>query len=356
MKITFVMAHADMSGGTRVIATHARQLMNRGHEVLVISTPPARRGLRARATDLLGLQKTTPEPSHFDGCDLPHHVLARFRPVTDVDVPDGDAVIATWWETAPWVANLSSSKGAKAYLLQHYETWGGDPEKVDATWRLPLHKIVISRWLAGLAREKFGDSNFSLVPNAVDTQLFHAPLRSKQAIPTIGMMYSTTPFKGCDIGLAAIAQARRTIPNLRLVAFGNEPPAEHMPLPTGTDYTLRPPQEKIRDIYARCDAWLVASRSEGFGLPILEAMACRTPVISTPAGAAPELLEGGGGILVRPEDAEDMAAAIARIVGMLGQEWQGMSDTAVSRASRYSWEDAGVLMEKALVTANKAGF
>jgi len=44
-------------------------------------------------------------------------------------------------------------------------------------------------------------------------------------------------------------------------------------------------------------------------LPILEAMACRTPVIGTPAGPAPELLGAGGGILVRPEDPADMAMA-----------------------------------------------
>ena len=72
-----------------------------------------------------------------------------------------------------------------------------------------------------------------------------------------------------------------------------------MPLPRDTEFHLRPPQDRIRDIYSKCDAWLFGSRSEGFGLPILEAMACRTPVIGTPAGAAPELLGDGRGILSR---------------------------------------------------------
>ncbi|MGC8714943.1 MAG: glycosyltransferase [Leptodesmis sp.] len=53
----------------------------------------------------------------------------------------------------------------------------------------------------------------------------------------------------------------------------------------------------MRDYYSACDAWLFPSRYEAVGLPILEAMACRTPVIGTPAGIAPEMLSDGAGIL-----------------------------------------------------------
>ena len=59
--------------------------------------------------------------------------------------------------------------------------------------------------------------------------------------------------------------------------------------------------------------WLFPSRSEGFGLPILEAMACRTPVIGTTTGAAPEILACGAGILVDIDDAKMMANAIIHI-------------------------------------------
>ena len=41
--------------------------------------------------------------------------------MTDVDVPDGDLIIATWWETAEWVNALSPNKGAKVYFIQHHE-------------------------------------------------------------------------------------------------------------------------------------------------------------------------------------------------------------------------------------------
>jgi glycosyltransferase involved in cell wall biosynthesis len=124
-------------------------------------------------------------------------------------------------------------------------------------------------------------------------------------------------------------------------------------LPTGTEYFQQPPQTAIKDIYAQCDAWLFASRLEGFGLPIIEAMACRTPVIGTPAGAAPELLVDGGGILVKPEDPEDMAKAIEEICMMSESEWRAMSDAAYATATGYTWDDAAELCEDAYKTAIK---
>jgi glycosyltransferase involved in cell wall biosynthesis len=48
-----------------------------------------------------------------------------------------------------------------------------------------------------------------------------------------------------------------------------------------------------KNVYADCDVWLFASFSEGFGLPIIEAMACRCPVVATRAGCAPDVIKEG---------------------------------------------------------------
>jgi glycosyltransferase involved in cell wall biosynthesis len=290
--------------------------------------------------------------SHLSGTDIPHHVLDSARPAVASDLPDADVVIATWWETAEWVATFPRSKGAKAYFLQHFETHVGMPvDRVEATWRSPMHKIVIADWLADLARHRFGDRDVSLVPNAVDTRQFFAPPRDKQPVPTVGVMYSLVPFKGCDISLKAYDLVRQRLPNLQLVTFGNRRPESALPLPAGAQYVYQPPQETIRDLYAACDAWLFASRSEGFGLPILEAMACRTPVIGTPAGAAPELIGQGGGALVHMEDPAGMADAIERVVTLPNDQWRAMSDRAYETATKYSWDDATDRFEAALKRA-----
>lgn len=350
MRIVFVLPYAGLAGGIRVVAVYARLLKERGHVVTVVSTPPGSRPLKARLRSLLAGRGWGLEygPGHLDGVEVEHRCLETFRPVEDRDVPDADVVVATWYETAEWVWKLSPRKGAKAYFLQHYEDWSGQPERVDATWRLPMHKIVISRWLEQVARERFGLTGLSYVPNAVDLDQFQAPARGKQPVPTVGFMYSNTAFKGCDVALAAVARARLRVPQLALRAFGSDRPGS---LPPGTDFTYRPAQDRIRDVYSACDAWLFSSRSEGFGLPILEAMACRTPVIAAPAGAAPELLAQGGGILLPSADPVGMAEAIVRICELPDAEWRALSEKALQIASLYGWGDAVQRLEAALERA-----
>ncbi len=96
----------------------------------------------------------------------------------------------------------------------------------------------------------------------------------------------------------------------------------------------------LKTIYAQCDAWLFGSRVEGFGLPILEAMACRTPVIATPAGAAPELIAQGGGILVPPESPQAMADAIITLCQMAQRDWLNLSAQAYACALNYDVNQA----------------
>src|SRR5438552_1849122 len=170
MRMTFVLPHAGISGGIRVVSTYARLLRQRGHEVVVVSTPwipPGRRGkawkIVRQCLHFISASSEPLDPSHLDGLDVPHLRIYQQRPVTDGDVPDADVVIATWWETAEWVAAFSPRKGAKAYFIQGYETHNGpDAERLKATWRLPMHKIVVPQRLADVAREEFGDADVSL--------------------------------------------------------------------------------------------------------------------------------------------------------------------------------------------------
>ena len=179
-------------------------------------------------------------------------------------------MVATWWETAEWVAPLSPLQGGQgvphpAAGIELSEPAGRAP--VEATWRLPMQKIVVSRWLADMARNRFGDPTSIIVPNGIDLDLFYAPPRGKQPRPTVGMLYVPAPHKGNVTALAAIDIAARRIPGLHVRAFGIGELVASMPLPPGSDYTRRPPQHFLREIYARCDVWLCASTSEGYHLP-----------------------------------------------------------------------------------------
>lgn len=354
MRVTFVLPHAGMAGGIRVLAVYASRLQRRGHQVTVVSTAQWQPALARKVKSLLrgrGWPKgAEPEPSWFDGSDVTHHVIERCRPVVDHDVPDADIVLATWWGTGPWVAALSPRKGAKAIFLQGYETSPGefDPE-MDAAWRLPLRKIVVAKWLATLAKERFGDANVHLVPNSVDTEQFHAPARGKQARPTAGMLYSTFHPKGADVSLAALERVRQRRPELRVLAFGAERVSAKLPLPGWIEFHHRPTQEEIRRLYAQCDVWLCGSRREGFHLPALEAMACRCPVVSTRMGGPMDIIEEGrSGFLVDVEDAAALAERLLALFALNEAQWRSMSDAALATARRYTWEDATSLLERAL--------
>lgn len=355
MKITFVLPFAGLAGGIRVAAIYAERLKKRGHEVFVVSLPADPITPLDQVKSLLKGKGwlTNDESSHFDGLDVPHRILERSRPITEADVPDADVIIATWWETAEWISKMSDAKGAKAYFIQHYETFEGMPkERVEATWSLPMHKITISKWLVELAEERFGDRNISFVPNSVDTEQFYAPPRGKQAIPTVGLLYAPIGWKGCDVSLKAFSLAAQKIPNLRLVAFGASTPTAELPLPEGTQYIQRPAQNTIKDIYASCDVWLCGSWSEGFHLPPLEAMACRCPVVSTEVGGPLDIIqEGINGYLVPLGDSTALASQLTHVLSLPEPEWQKMSDAAYATATQYTWDDAVELFESALQTA-----
>jgi len=356
MRITFLLPHAGLAGGVRVVAIYARLLQQRGHRVAILSTPYVPPGIRGKIENLqhrLGLwMRGEKDPSHLNGIERYGVVHRRLRSLDHLDaahVPDSDVIVATWWETAERLAALPPRKGAHAYFIQHYEVHESQPiDRVKATWRLRMQKIVVARWLAEIARGEHGDPGALVVPNAVDLEQFSAPPRGKSRPTRIGMMYSSQRYKGSDICVRAVELARRTVPDLQLSAFGMAEFATQTNLPPDTQYFMLPEQEKIKDIYSACDAWLFGSRSEGFGLPILEAMACRTPVIATPAGAAPELVAGGGGLLVPPEDPQSMAEAIIRVAQMSEAEWKQMSDAAHATATRYTWNDATDLFEAGL--------
>jgi glycosyltransferase involved in cell wall biosynthesis len=354
MKITILCPPPDLSGGQRVIAIYAERLSRRGHEVVVVShsrrVSTLAQKIKSAARGRGWTRAASGQPSHWDRLDVERLVLDTYRPIRDADVPDADVVIATWWETAEWAAALTPSKGTKVCFVQGYEMFPQLPiDRIKATWRLSMQKIAVSQWLVDIAREQYGDDGAILVPNAVDASQFYAAPRGKNAAPTLGLMYAPVAFKGTDISIEAVKLASERSPGLHLVSFGTGPPTPNLPLPAGAEYIVQPAQDEIREIYSRCDAWLFGSRAEGFGLPILEAMACRTPVIATPAGAAPELLADGGGILVAPENPQDMARAILEVIAMDEDRWSEMSERAYATATRYTWDDATDRFEAALI-------
>lgn len=359
MKITFVARRSNLSGGSRVIAIYADFLARRGHDVCVVSQPHPKHTLREQTGSLLRTGRLPRRPAaahHFLRPGINYRAIDAVRPIVDADLPDADVVIATWWETAYWVAALAPEKGRKFYFVQHHEVHGHLSWQISrGSYYLPLKKIAVSQWLVDIMAREYGDHDVALVPNGVDTDQFDAPERGRQPVPTVGLMYATKPFKGTDVSLEAVRQVAGRLGEVQLVAFGMAEPDPQLPLPPRSRFTLKPAQAAIRDIYAACDVWLFGSRAEGFGLPILEAMACRTPVVATRAGAAPDLIRDGiNGHVVGIDDAEAMAGRITDVLALAPADWRAMSDAARATAQANTWDSVAGQFEHALLAGTPA--
>jgi glycosyltransferase involved in cell wall biosynthesis len=123
-----------------------------------------------------------------------------------------------------------------------------------------------------------------------------------------------------------------------LVFFARRPPAASVQEAARAGectLLLQPAQAELVRLYNLADAFIFPSWHEGFGLPVLEAMACGTPVIASSRGALPEVI-GAGGLIV---DAEDHLA-IARHVTDLNDTTlaAAMRERALERAAQFSWD------------------
>lgn len=371
MKITFLMASDDLTGGVRVVATYARELIAQGHEVLAVVAAPLPAGGRRERLARWASAALPPwvgqtllptrtranvvapaPPGHLQLMGIPLRRLHRPGPPTARDVPDADAIVATWWETALWMHRLPAAKGKRMHLIQGHEVWLGRTAEVHAALRLPNAKVVISEALKTTLQDALGPQSppFTVIPNAIDPLQFNAPPRRRSATPTVGFVYSVSHIKGVDICTAACAQVRQTFPDLRVLSFGAKPPTDSATLPPGTQFHLRPEPSLLPELYAACDVWLFASRLDSFGLPMLEAMACRTPLVAVPMGAAEQLLTHGGGRLVPPESPQAMAEAVCDLLQMPEAQWQACSDQAWQRAHRHTWQDATAALLDCLKT------
>jgi glycosyltransferase involved in cell wall biosynthesis len=94
--------------------------------------------------------------------------------------------------------------------------------------------------------------------------------------------------------------------------------------------------EELVQLYNAATMLVYPSFHEGFGLPILEAMACGCPVITSDRSSLPEIA-GGAAVIVDPEDVEGLALAMEQLLEdrTLSHE---MRTKGLRRATEFSWE------------------
>lgn len=313
----------------RAILTYADRLAARGHDVEVVV--PAHGAVRAAWRRWRGT-----------GASWKPGLRAR---VGWVDawradaLPDGDVVVATAWQSAPVVVAAPARCGVKGYLVQHYESlYHGEAATVDATYRLPLHKVVISTWLRDVMRDRFA-SDAEVLVTPVDPELFHrVPGGAGTRRPRVLMLHHDYAWKGVAEGLAAVRRAREGGAPITLVGFGVRPPRDGEAY---DEFHANPPQAALAAVYGGCDVYLCPSWDEGLGMPSMEAMACGAALVTFDNGGSRDYARDGETALVAPRrDVDGLTAKLALAAGNAALRARIAAAGAAFVTTAFVWDTA----------------
>ncbi len=215
---------------------------------------------------------------------------------------------------------LTLSQDAARALTRHY--------------RVPPHKIVVT-------------------PGAVDRRFSPAPpeavaaLRARYGLPPRYVLYLgiNKPHKNLVRLVEAWHRLRLEGEEAAvLVLAGREDPryTEHrrrtaeLGLGDKVRFLGDVPERDLPALYSGASVFVFPSWAEGFGLPVLEAMACGAPVVCSHASSLPEVA-GDAALLVNPDDVDALAAGIRRVLSDEGLRRE-MRAKGLAQAARFTWE------------------
>lgn len=195
---------------------------------------------------------------------------------------------------------------------------------------LSISRLTLDRFLAWNAS---CTAMNAIVPNAVHPERYSAAdkcpqlverygLKGRSVIMTLGRMHPDERAKGFDEIIELMPRLRRARPDIVYLCAGDggdRPRLEEKARRLGVDdivvFTGRVPEERKSDHFRLSDAYVMASRWEGFGFVVIEALACGIPVVASAADGTKEAVRNGElGIVVDPQDQIALERAILEAI------------------------------------------
>jgi glycosyltransferase involved in cell wall biosynthesis len=282
MKINFNSLDLILSGGNRTIFEISNRLVERGHKVTItaIGSPQDSKWFSPIKAEVRYKKVTF-------AMNLFRKFYLRYRWNYDVEdalirlMPDCDINVAGYCFTA--YPTFFSGIGRPFYLIQHYEPYFFQGtararlrERAKLTYFLPMRKLVVSRWLKD-AVDKFGGEGATYIGNGVNTDVFRPSNVERDSYFRVMAFFRGIEWKGEDTILRALDSLSKEI-RLKLIAVGSGK-IGNVRFPVESHGVVT--DQQLAELYSSSDVFVFASRSEGFGLPPLEAMACGTAVVTT---------------------------------------------------------------------------
>jgi glycosyltransferase involved in cell wall biosynthesis len=349
MRIHVIVKSTKFTGGRQELFRHANALAGRGHELTVWVTGEPRLEWMTMHVPLRhisdGSWRDLP-PADICLFERPRFARPLLRANRGIAVHFCQGFEGTSYENRIAVIR---SRGLVRRLPQLWSIWQRK-RQIDQAYRLPTAKIVVHHHLRELIARCFGQSAY-FVPYGLPEGVFTPPAQRDFRGKTILVVGPTdTGWKRVGDALEAARILKQTDPDVRLVRVAQHVQREAERLLGVTDeyHTMVPPPA-MAELYHQADVLLLASDStEGFGLPLLEAMACGTPAVVTDIPAFRTFARPADyAHFVPVANPSVMAASVARLLNDQ-DERRRLSQRGPQVAADYQTARSHQAMEEAL--------
>ena len=286
--------------------------------VEVKDPPVGRRGPMRIAAMALAARRTKAVTSHVAEFDVLHYPLTVPSPGTQAPT------VVTLHDTQHRDLPEFFGPARKSFRRIAY----------DRAARGAAAVVVTSEFVRERAVEllELEPSRVHVVPHAIDHSVFTTG--DEEPEPIILYPARPWPHKNHTRLFEAFAILRETRAQLRLVLTGGGLDRLE-PLPEGVENLGSVPAEHLASLYRRAACLVYPSLYEGFGLPVLEAMACGCPVAASNVGAIPEIARDAA-VLFDPTDVEAMVAAMLEA----DSRREELRERGLARAAAYTWDES----------------
>ena len=194
-----------------------------------------------------------------------------------------------------------------------------------------------------LSRFRSLEGQVTVIPGGVDIDKFHPGAGIRMGLPGSYVLFvgSVQPRKNITRLLEAWQQAQAAIPDTWLIIAGsNSSIFRRVDIPQSDRVIFlgHVSDADLPSLYSGADLFVMPSLDEGFGLPVLEAMASGAPVAASNAGALPEVISDAGW-LFDPNDVQQISETMVQAITDPAAQ-RLYREKGLERAHHFSWQDS----------------